>query len=532
LKTLVFAGPPGSGKTTTAGNTFRSGLLAGKKIYIINDEGDGTATTVDAGILRGIEGLDLSALTSGCIGCRDEKEFKEAIRRIQADGTVDWLVIEPVGYAAGHEVPGILHALGIRPTVVCLVDVENFEDNLVDGFMPTQIHAAHAVALTKYGDAKSIDDSRLEAVMSFVGEHNPKASVFLLEKGADLPRWVVAPRHEYHPTCNHHHDHGHNHDHDHEDHKHEHHHAHDHEGDGSDHGTFSITLKLLPDVTYERIRQIAAAIPGIFRGKGVAENKQWHLVQRKWELESDRLPDDRPPFATFYSRQPLSTDDFISIVMSAEDAYTGQDTRQILRSHTVSVSDLERAIKKRLAMFPTEAFTNRFGDLVTHPEVLSVTMQLIMRMGVPKPLVAEAIKASIRYWLSAVNLLQSRQWDNDSLIGEWEQRLSVALAWYGWNNASDIGSEMKQVVAVRPAHMMCRGLVKHRRFHSNFAKAKVQVSEICDAIRFGMRWEGMTQDKAILAMSDCLAVIEQANRGDDLVTEWRNTMGFIQGLRL
>jgi len=515
LKTLVFVGPPGSGKTTLAGNTFRSGLLTGKKIYIINDDGDGSEGTVDAGILRGIEGLDLNALTAGCIGCKDEAEFREAIRQIRAVGNVDWLVIEPVGYAAGNEVPSILHSVGIHATVICLVDVANFADNFVDGFMPTQVKAASVIGLTKYGDAKSIEDSVLEEVIAFIGEHNSEAPVFLLPSGGMLPEWTL-----------HSHAHHHGHVHDHScDHVHHEHHEHHHDGD---HGVYSIHLKLRLDIGYADIQRIAVAIPGIFRGKGVAGGHQWHLVQRTWSPEHEQLPDDRAPFATFYSREPLAAEDFTAVAVPAEDVYAGKDIKQILRTSTVSAIETENAIRRRLQKFPAEAFTNRFGDLVTHPEVLSITKELARRGGVTHEVFAEVIRRCTVYWLSAKALLDSNNWDNNPGFNEWQRALGTSLGYYGYYHSVDLGGElMMQVVKARPAHLLFAGLSEIKRLNSDFAKAKLQAEEARDIAKFGLTNEGMTKAEILPIMRRCL---EMAQRGDrhNIAIEWHNAFAEVE----
>lgn len=499
MKTIVFVGPPGCGKTTTAGHTFRSGLLSGRKIFLVNDEGEGTESTVDAGILRGIEGVDLAAMSQGCIGCRDEKEFRKAISQIQEDGHFDWLVIEPVGYIAGHEVPNILHSMGIHPLVICLIDVMGFMDNLIDGFMPSQIRAAQAIGLTKYGrrgTTESLADFA-EYVGNIIGEYNSTAPIFRLPKGSGLPKWILRL-----PTC-------------HVEpaqacHKKHNHTQHQHKKD--DHGIFTIHIKLKPNVTYAQIREIVENMPDIFRGKGVVETKQWHFVQRKWQDEADRLKDDRLSFATFYSRRPINSEDFVSILIASDDAFVNKTTREILHENTISEEDLEAAILKRIKSFPREALINRFNDLVTHPEILSLTMQLAYRQDVPKKVVTKMIHASVRYWLSAAKLLQTRDWEHPVLMSEWQRRLGIALGWYGHYHALDLGDElMQQIIKVRPAHMLCEGLLKLDGFHSDPQRAKIQLKEIADVLRFGMDYEGISSSHAQSVIEHCMNIAKKDN---------------------
>jgi G3E family GTPase len=525
LNTLVFVGPPGSGKTSLASATFRSGKLVGRKIYIINDDGDGSEGTVDAGILRGIEGLDLNALTAGCIGCKDEADFREALRRIQVEGNIDWLVIEPVGYAAGNEVPIILKSVGIQATVICLVDVANFVDNLVDGFMPTQVKAATVVGLTKYGEVESLEDPRLEEVLAFIGEHNSKAEVFMVPPGATLPEWILEHQHEDNHKRHDHHE-GCGHDHNDRHHASE-HHRHEHDHSDEHHGVFTIHLKLRPEVRYGDLQRLISVIPGIFRGKGVVEGWQWHLVQRTWSPEE--FKDDRPAFATLYAREPLAKEDFVSIATPNEDLYAGKDIKQIMRTSHVSVEQTEAAIHRHLGKFPAKAFVNRFGDLVTHPEILSITKELARRGGVAAEVFAGVIRACVRYWLSAAELLNSRDLKGNPSYAEWQRALGTSLGYFGYHHRTELGVELiAQIVSANPARLLFTGLREVTSLNSDFAKAKMQADEARDIAKFGLVYGGITKEQILLVSLSCQNLARETGR-DDIVLEWAASITEIEG---
>lgn len=522
MKIFITEGPPFAGKTVTTALTFKK--LPGKKYWIVNDDGDGTGENIDAGVFLGIEGLELAAMTGGCIGCKDPEQTKEVIRKIVADGTFDWLFIEPIGYALGNETPDILHALGVHATVVCFVDVENFAENLEDGFMPPQIKAASLIALTKYGIASSVDDPALDEVTDFIGEHNSEARIFLLPKGSGLPEWVL--NHHSHP-CGHSHGHnntscGHDHHHDHD-----HSHSEDrHDEDEAEHGQFRLTRPLRPEATYPQVQQIANSDPQIYRAKGRVEGKSFSMGRGTWD--PDRLPDDRRPSVTFYSHQPISPDDLMAVAIPAEDAYAGKDIKQILRTSTTSVEGTVLAIRRRLEKFPAAAMVNRFGELVTHPEILSITKELSRRPGVPHEVFAEVICACTIYWLSAAECLRSKNWDNHPSFNEWRRALGTSLGYYGYYHAVDLGDALTgRVVFARPAHLLFAGLREIARLNSYFAKAKLQAEEARDIAKFGLTNEGMTKEEILLVMSHCLALARSEGR-HDLAIEWHNAIAEVE----
>jgi G3E family GTPase len=346
MQTILTLGPPGSGKTTLIHSMLRSGELGTRVAIVCND--DGTQTTTDAQVMAGI--ADVQAMNSGCFGCRDEQEARRIISAIAESGRYDYLVVEPLGFVAGHEVPALLASCGIKPLVVTLVDVRHFEENLaLSEIVPSQLRAATAaVALTKYAD-DIVDplDNRLDSVLAYIARFAPGLPIFLIPPGGTLPVGTLVNRRV--PCargCTHHHDH--------------HDHAHHH-----DHGFLTMSFRLKPDVTYNDVRQVCGQLPIMpVRLKGVVDGRQFHAVHGEWSQGTGHATEN---FLTFYHTSAIDISLFATISFPTEKTLEG-DTKTLVRSAAdVSPEATEHLIRTILARLPREAILTAQG-LVTNPE--------------------------------------------------------------------------------------------------------------------------------------------------------------------
>jgi G3E family GTPase len=453
--------------------------LPGRIARIQNE--DGTPETLDAGAATREQ--DFFPMLNGCFGCSNRAEFVALLEQLKSSKDYDWLLIDPLGFVAGHEVPAVLRSVGIDPYVIALLDVENLEFNDVLGIVPGQLKAANVgVGLTKYPpQIETVEDVLLEPVLDYAGRHAPGSHVFLIPRHKALPDHILSDLlggmpgqvHVHDEHCQHdHHDH-------HRDHGHAHHHHHDH-----DFITYSLVLN--EGVSFEIVRSHFDSGPEniakIGRVKGVAEGMKFGKVGARWEQIK---PDSSRPFVTFYSRTPIETAYFADIAHPEYDQYADKDTRAILRASDVPIEKTIAAIKTLLEAFPTQAIMTPDGP-ITHPEILEMTNELRKRPGVPKTLEREAIRRRVKYFLQVAEVLNPKSgWWHVPGCDERNLNLAIGIGWFAYNKSADLGEEiMAMIAAVDLDAMLASGLDGVRSLNSDVRKALVFLDELDDVVKF------------------------------------------------
>lgn len=463
----MVIGPIGSGKTTFARNLFRCGALRGRRAFIFND--DGTPDTIDAGIIG--DDADLQSMNAGCFGCRDVAEFKRAVLQVQTSGEYDYLMVEPLGFVEGTEIPRALGECGISPRVISLLDVQHLKENHQLGIVPSQLRAGSIICFTKYPcGLTSIDDPCLEEALEYVGRHAPGVPVTLLAKSEvnqEIIEAIMADRfsnhhHVHTPVCmqghGHHHRHG-----------------------GHDHGFFPYSMRLKCDVTLaDVIRCVGAFGSTVVRGKGVVKQRQFHCVHGTWE---ETIYDGSRPFLTIYATAKLSLEP-LSAIIEKDHAASGT-TRSLLRSDTFSADETVSLIERILKNLPTEPTFGKDGP-VTNPESHEMLNEIRKRPGVPHELNARAIRARVEYYLAVASILtpDSPWWHGPSSAKK-KYDLAVGIGWFARHKPDALGPNvMDQVAKVDLCTLLAQGLSGFTGHNESTEVAIELALEVRDVIRF------------------------------------------------
>ncbi len=513
MKTILVIGPIGSGKTTLAGNLFRSGKLPGKCAFIFND--DGTPETVDAAIIAGR--ADFRPMNSGCFGCRDVSEFKSLLKKLTDSGEYAFTVVEPLGFVEGSEVPRVLGECGINPRVICLLDVKHLRQNDALGIVPSQLRAGHVIALTKYPEGATLTDRSLEKALDYVGHHAPGKQVVLLPPYGSIPDEIIRfisddlePAHSRdHCSCGHHHDHS--------DHKNEHDHEHhDDDEHHHDHGFFTYSFLLKPGVGLQTVKTwLESAGDKIVRVKGTAEGRQFHVVHGDWQVT---IPDDSQPFLTFYSTAPVVTAHLAEIVRpTVENSGT---TKTLVRSDAIPPEQTIQLIKTILDSLPKEAMIGMDGP-ITNPELHELLNEVRKRPGVPPTLNAKAIRARVDYYLkvSAVLNPESKWWLHPN-SGRKKYDLAVGIGWFAQNKPKELGWTLRRKTAKAPlALLLTEGLLAFQSHNPDQKIAVEMASEVRDVVRFIGSGKNNSLETAI---AHCVTLAQ--DREADLLSAWQETL--------
>jgi len=420
MKALLFEGPPGSGKTTLINQiVLRSRQLKAAIIY--NDEGE----TMDRAVYDsqdGGVGARVVPMTSGCFGCKDEASTRQILEELARTGEYEWVILEPLGFIEGSEVPKLLASCGVETHVITLLDVANIDNNHALGCVPSQLKAATAaVGLTCFpSDVDSVQHSALESALDYVAEHAQREIfVFLVNLGEPLPDEVierlqvveVSKNHKL--KCGHNHQHGQSCDHHHNDHN---------------HGSVMYSFRLRPEVeSLSNLVEAFAPFPEIYRIKGGIDGYKFDAKHGEWSRSEIR---DTRKFVTFYSRTPIDTAAFGHLIDPEQDPYEGKDTRSILRSSDYSIEETVKAIRRMLELSPKEVVVSPYGP-VTNLETLELANELRKRPNVPDDVKAEAISAKVRYYLSAVSLYRPDSvWVHASGADERKRNIAIGICWF------------------------------------------------------------------------------------------------------
>jgi G3E family GTPase len=505
LKTILVIGPIGSGKTTLAGNLFRSGLLPGKCAFVFND--DGTPETVDAAIVAG--GADFRPMNSGCFGCRDVTQFKALMQALESGGEYDFTVIEPLGFVEGSEVPLVLKECGITPNVIALLDVKHLKQNDLLGIVPSQLRVGDIIALTKYPPNAELGGEALEETLEYAGRHAPGKPIVLLPPDGQIPQEILnvaiakktAHKHEHkHCSCKHHH---------------HHHGSHDH-----DHGFFTYSFLLKSGTTFQTVQNcIQNCGSGIVRVKGVAEGRQFHMVHGDWQIT---IPDSSPPFVTFYSTLPVATDGIAEIAKPA--AETLGTTKTLVRTDAIPAEQNVELIKAILEKLPKEALVGIDGP-ITNPELHELLNEVRKRPGVPPDLNAEAIRARVTYYLKVATILTPQgRWWNHPASGRKKYDLAVGIGWFAQNKPAELGAEIAAEAAqVDLTLLLAEGLLAFGSHNPDLKVAVEMAHEVKDVVRFIGRKHNTRLEEAV---AHCLTLAQ--NREPELISAWQEVAQELQ----
>ncbi|MBO5649550.1 MAG: GTP-binding protein [Clostridia bacterium] len=236
----IISGFLGAGKTTLIKKLIAESYKGEKLVLVENEFGE---IGIDGGFMRDA-GIEISEINSGCICCSLVGDFREALAAVVAQYAPDRIIIEPSGVgklsdvisaAQGADTQGRAQ-LNSFAAVVDATKAKMYMKNFGE-FFNDQIEHAGTIILSR---TQKLDDSKLEAVVALIREHNPDAVIITtpwdilsgdtirsaLEKTNDFTASLMEEARE---AAHHHHKH-HHHDHDEECccHEHEHHH-HDHD---------------------------------------------------------------------------------------------------------------------------------------------------------------------------------------------------------------------------------------------------------------------------------------------------------------
>ena len=441
----MIQGPYGSGKTTLIGNTMRQLQDSGiRTAFIFND--DGTSVSIDAQWIE--KYTTMRTLTAGCFGCQDEASFLETARALIGEEAYDIVLVEPMGFIAGHELPAVFKKqLGFDPSVFSLVDIENFEENLLIGSVVSQVEAATAgIGLTKCALGVLPEDESLSQVIEWIAARKSGVPVFVLYEDGSVPLSVIETvirdakeRHaENHAHCTHAGC-GHGHSHDHGHHSHEHHHAHD-----AVHGHYPYSFFLRDGVTFEDVRSAFDQHPSkvsIKRIKGTADGRQFDAVHDTWKQGS---PSENMPFVTFYGQTPIATE-FLDGIIAIEGTPDKKTTKEIVRSG--SPAETETLLEKLLKTVPEKPLIGTGGP-VTHPEVLELINELRKRKGLGKDIVARAITARVRYYVQTLATIEADpEWKSQH---DKVRSLVIGIGWFIHNRPADLSEELTAQIKALP----------------------------------------------------------------------------------
>ncbi len=337
MKTIIFSGFLGAGKTTLIKKLIQEGFKGERLVLIENEFGE---IGVDSGFLKEC-GIKINEINSGCICCSLVGDFTKALSQVVEDYSPEMLFIEPSGVGKLSDViKAVNTALGeVEISSVTVVDAckcKMYNKNFGE-FFKNQIQYADTIILSHTAKASEI---QIKASEQIVRELNGSATLITTDwnklsaeqimqaiKGKNtvedlIDGLIKAHEHELHNehgeecTCgchehhhehhneHHHHEngecceHGHHQEHNHEheececgcghEHHHEHHHEHGEEcgcgchGHHADEVFTSFGRETTNKYTTEQIEQILKgfdemSVGTVLRSKGIVEgeNGEW-----------------------------------------------------------------------------------------------------------------------------------------------------------------------------------------------------------------------------------------------------------------
>ena len=238
MKTIIFSGFLGAGKTTLIKKLIQEGFKGEKLVLIENEFGE---IGVDSGFLKDC-GIKINEINSGCICCSLVGDFTKALSQVVEEYSPEMLFIEPSGVGKLSDViKAVVEALGeVELSSVTVVDAckcKMYSKNFGE-FFKNQIQYADTVILSHTSKA---NEAQVKASEQIVRELNGSATLITTDwdklsaqqimqtiSGKNTVEELIEGLMHEHKHHHEHHDHDEHcdcgcHDHEH----HEHHHDHD-----------------------------------------------------------------------------------------------------------------------------------------------------------------------------------------------------------------------------------------------------------------------------------------------------------------
>ncbi len=223
MKTIVFSGFLGAGKTTLIKKLVKEALNGEKAVLIENEFGE---IGIDGGFLKEC-GITINEINSGCICCSLVGDFTKALNKVIADYNPELLLIEPSGVGKLSDI--IKAVKGAVPdcdmTSVTVVDAGKakiYSKNFGE-FFKNQIQYADTVILSHTADKS---EKVLNTALDIVKDLNAGATVISTDwdklsgktildtiKGKNTVDELIAELLSEKDEHEHHHDHEHEHEH-------------------------------------------------------------------------------------------------------------------------------------------------------------------------------------------------------------------------------------------------------------------------------------------------------------------------------
>jgi G3E family GTPase len=514
LKAYASLGPTFAGKTTLNAAILKAGQLPPERTaYVLND--DGTVALIDRSVVEK-KAKRFKALTAGCFTCEDPASTIKTLTDICASGEVDWVMLDPLGFIQGHELPNLLRPLGIELRTFTLVSVATFVDDLEMGYLPSQLrHATLGVGLTHFEkEIASLEDPRLERVLNYIGFHAPGQQIFLLPEGNPLPATIAAELQAPSTNCSC--------GHAHEEHGHEHHHAHghvheEHEGHHEHDSIKPYGYYLRPDTSLEALQTSfgehwrtvdakgAQTRPGIFRVKAIVGGYQWHGGHGQWQRG---IPDSNPASVSFYAKD-VKIDPVLleGLIIPQDTAECG--TVQTLRSHVSGVEESNNLVRHLLASVPKDLVISADGP-VTNPHHLEELNQVRKRPGILPEFDAQAIRHRVGYYLKVLDELKQPQWQERPSTPSKMLTVAVGIGWFAKNKFEVLGNELLDSIKNRSrtiALFLFKGLGTIDRLHADDATARMVAGEVRDTISY-LKDIGIGPEIFTVVIQHCIALAD------------------------
>ena len=217
MDVLIVTGFLGAGKTTLVKRLLGAEIEGmGKLAVIVNEIGK---IGIDGTLLAG-KNVDMIELTSGCICCTIQTDFRKAVQEIHERVDPDLLVVEATGVAQPSDILDVLFYSSLSEftslkSLITVVDANFFKAREMLGtFYTDQIRFADTVVLNKID---LVTPEFVKEVFGLILEMNPLsriltaryceidlAQLLKADMGAAKPSFdkEAAPRHHHH----HHHD--------------------------------------------------------------------------------------------------------------------------------------------------------------------------------------------------------------------------------------------------------------------------------------------------------------------------------------
>lgn len=258
MKTIIFSGFLGAGKTTLIKKLIQEGFKGEKLVLIENEFGE---IGVDSGFLKEC-GIKINEINSGCICCSLVGDFTKALSQVVEEYSPEMLFIEPSGVGKLSDViKAVKEALGeVLVSSVTVVDAckcKMYSKNFGE-FFKNQIQYADTIILSHTSKA---NEAQIKVSEQIVRELNGSATLVTTDwdklsaqqimqtiSGKNTVEQLIEGLMHEHKHHHEHHDHDEHctcgcHDHDHHEHHEEHcdcgheHHDHEHHHEHGEHCT-------------------------------------------------------------------------------------------------------------------------------------------------------------------------------------------------------------------------------------------------------------------------------------------------------